>query len=126
VFAFNWPTVSEYTKKANEHPVIFLLTLLATLLTIILSIMTIYAWGMSPTKIDITCTYCEGTGQDPNKTFDGESPKPCPICKGHGHIETERVGQRDCAFCKGSGQLRSKAGIDPCTVCGGIGLEPKE
>ena len=126
-----WESASEISKKANENPIILLLFVIAAILTIVLAVSPIYAWYNSPPlEADISCPYCEETGKDPNapvptKANPNPTVEPCPICKGHGHFRTDRVGQRDCVFCKGSGRMTTSKGIEPCKVCNGIGLEPK-
>lgn len=124
MFASLWEYASEFSKKANENPVVFAIFLIAALITIFALLPPLYSWWKSARKaMKMACRYCLKLGNDPNTAE--PNLKPCPTCKGRGHFPTDRIGQPNCVFCKGTARIVTARRIEPCKVCEGIGLEPK-
>lgn len=72
----------------------------------------------------VACSYCNGTGAK-----DGTAFKTCPQCQGVGYITRVQQSfmgpvqtQSVCPECNGEGKIIS----EPCTHCGGSGVEKKE
>jgi len=106
-----------FARWASSHPIPVALGLLASTIGIF------QATGC-PSRIgsrqDVNCNFCDTSGRVEQES----GIVPCPICKGHGHITTDRFSQPRCRFCDGSARdPRSEAPL-PCEVCNGIGLEP--
>ncbi|MBD5273541.1 MAG: molecular chaperone DnaJ [Bacteroides sp.] len=72
----------------------------------------------------VACSHCNGTGAK-----DGTAFKTCPRCHGSGYVETVQQtfmgamrSTTVCPECNGEGKIIS----EPCTYCGGTGVEKKE
>lgn len=72
----------------------------------------------------VACEHCKGTGAK-----DGTAFKTCPRCHGSGYVETVQQtfmgamrSTTVCPECNGEGKIIS----EPCTYCGGTGVEKKE
>ncbi|MDE5807951.1 MAG: molecular chaperone DnaJ [Muribaculaceae bacterium] len=72
----------------------------------------------------VACSHCNGTGAK-----DGTAFKTCPRCHGTGYVETVQQtfmgamrSTTVCPECNGEGKIIS----EPCTYCGGTGVEKKE
>jgi len=72
----------------------------------------------------VACSHCKGTGAK-----DGTAFKTCPRCHGTGYVDTVQQtfmgamrSRTVCPECNGEGKIIS----EPCTFCGGSGVEKKE
>ncbi|MBR6516941.1 MAG: DnaJ domain-containing protein [Bacilli bacterium] len=71
-------------------------------------------------KRNDSCSHCKGTGRTASS-----KEEMCSQCGGTGQLFTQRGGWQQivtCPHCKGKGKVL----INPCTHCGGNGLEVKE
>jgi hypothetical protein len=78
-------------------------------------------WDAPQFKID--CAFCGGTGVHP-ATMKLLAYKICPVCEGKG-IQEINARRRDfikCERCGGNGRDPDSQSIEPCTVCGGLGI----
>ena len=71
-------------------------------------------------EIEITCTFCKGTGRDP---FAVMSPSErCYVCNGKKKVKVVSPNVR-CNYCLGNGVARVGA-RNACPACGGVGFVP--
>jgi DnaJ-class molecular chaperone len=74
-----------------------------------------------PFKLD--CAFCSGTGVHPG-TMKSMSFERCPACEGLGiiDIQADRQDFSTCSRCAGSGRDPEPDPVQPCRVCGGLGI----
>jgi len=74
-------------------------------------------------QFKMDCAFCNGTGVHP-ATMKSLTFESCPVCEGKGMIEimAKRRDFEVCAQCSGSGKEPNSSPIQPCRVCGGLGI----
>lgn len=76
--------------------------------------------GKKAKGVEITCTFCNGTGRDP---FAIMSPlATCYVCNGRKTVKIASPNVR-CSYCWGRGVAPTGA-RNACPACGGIGFIP--
>lgn len=71
-------------------------------------------------EVEITCTFCNGTGRDP---FAIMSPlATCYVCNGRKKVRVASPNVR-CSYCWGRG-VAPVGARNACLACGGIGFIP--
>jgi len=76
-----------------------------------------------PGPFQVNCAFCNGTGVDP-ATMNSMEYSKCPACDGQGliQIEAARKDFCQCENCKGEGKEPNMEKLQPCSVCGGLGI----
>lgn len=71
----------------------------------------------------LDCAFCRGTGVHPS-TMRSINHELCPVCKGTGQQEVrlDRDNCKPCLRCGSSGREPDTNPYQPCTVCGGRGV----
>ncbi|MBM4295377.1 MAG: hypothetical protein FJ126_10835 [Deltaproteobacteria bacterium] len=67
--------------------------------------------------VEVTCSFCRGTGKDPFGIMSWLSN--CCVCGGRGMVQAPALNRR-CAHCRGTGAVKTFT----CTVCRGTGYVP--
>jgi DnaJ-class molecular chaperone len=68
--------------------------------------------------VQVTCSFCRGTGKDPFGIMSWLSA--CCVCGGQGSVAVPASRHR-CAHCRGTGAVKTFT----CTVCRGTGYVPR-
>lgn len=125
----------------KEHPTVILLSIIASLITIVGAVWTcakrvpqfkgfLSHISFGREKKWMPCRYCKSEGKYvKQKSFAGTVYETCPFCKGHGEIYTALWSQPDCNYCDGTGMVVTKQSFEGkemqnCHVCSGYGKRP--
>lgn len=80
-----------------------------------------------PRYIKLTCSFCEGTGIEPDTDYGDEiDPYPCEVCCGKGIIVVESSCELvECGCCDGTGRGWKDGYFfgDTCRACKGLGVQ---